>query len=356
MEAEVALHVMAADPGLRVAVPWRPTARFGDPPVRRGRETRWASCGPSWSRRRRGALGPALRRPARAQPDRGGAAERCRAHRLGRDDGPARPGAARLHPPPSAPRDAVGRPARPRLAGDARRHPRTAAARAGGSRPGRVRADGDAGVAAAARPGRPHRPVGRQHRDRRRRVHHRRHRLRRHEPHGVDHRARIGARLTGSRPRGRRALPPGPARPRRLPAAHRARGLRARRARPHVGGPQRGDDRHQLVAGGPGTGGAGLRRALQRRVRADADDDGGRRLARGGAAARGRRAGRAGSGCGAPSRRAGPRSSVPRWRRCSTTCLSRSRAPRACGSPTPRAGATSTSTTTSRASATAIRA
>ena len=52
-------------------------------------------------------------------------------------------------------------------------------------------------------------------------------------------------------------------------------------------------DRHQLVAGGAGPGGAGLRRALQRTVRADARDDAGRRLARGGAPAR-RRRGRAG--------------------------------------------------------------
>ena len=236
MEAEVVLHVMAADPGLRVARPVAPgpepgrrRAEAADPePARPGAAWRRGGrpAGPLVPRRRR-PLGPALRRPARAQPDRGGAAERCRPHRLGRDDGPARPGAARLHPPPGAPHDAVGRPARPRLPGDARRHPRPAAARAGGARPGRVRADGHPGVAAAARPGRPHRPLGRQHRDRRRGVHHRDHRLRRHEPHGPDDRAGVGARLAGGRPRGRRALPPGPARPRRLPAPHGARGRRA---------------------------------------------------------------------------------------------------------------------------------
>ena len=39
MEAEVALHVMAADPGLRVAVPWRPAGDWdpGRPPARPGR-------------------------------------------------------------------------------------------------------------------------------------------------------------------------------------------------------------------------------------------------------------------------------------------------------------------------------
>ena len=101
MEAEAALHVTAADPGLRVALPWRPARTGGAggaarPPARPG-DDRGRAAGPLAARRRR-ALGPALRRPARAQPDRGGAAERRRARRLGRDDGAARPGAARLHP------------------------------------------------------------------------------------------------------------------------------------------------------------------------------------------------------------------------------------------------------------------
>ena len=46
-----------------------------------------------------------------------------------------------------------------------------------------------------------------------------------------------------------------------------------------VGGAERADDRHQLVAGRPGARGAGVCRALQRRVRADDRDDAQRRLA-----------------------------------------------------------------------------
>ena len=65
MEAEAALQVTAADPGLRVALPWRPAQsgataavrRPGPPGAAGGRRD-----GPAGSLvpRRRGALGPAL--------------------------------------------------------------------------------------------------------------------------------------------------------------------------------------------------------------------------------------------------------------------------------------------------------
>ena len=206
---------------------------------------------------------------------------------------------------------------------------------------------GRAGLAAPARAGRPHRPDRRQHADRRRRPDHRDHRLRRHEPHRADHRPRVGARLARRRARGRRALPDGAARARRLPAPRPAGGPGARGARRRLGGAQRDHDRHQLLARRAGAGGAGVRRALQRDV----------------ACRRSRRwrppattsAGSAHRARGGPTRRwrrAARRRSAPRSTRSSTPSRSRSPARRACGSPTPPAAPTSTPTTTSRASGT----
>ena len=195
MEAAAALHVNAVDPGLRVALPWRAGV------VRRrgaGENRRRAGAA---ARRVARALGAALRHPARQQPDLRRRALRRGADRLGRDDGPPRAGAARVHAPAGAAHDVLGCPARAGGARDARRHPRSA--RPGGRRAGarRVRAPRDPGVAAAARAGRAHRPVGRQHADRRRRLHHRHHRLRRREPHGADHRPGVGAGLRRQRSR-----------------------------------------------------------------------------------------------------------------------------------------------------------
>ena len=261
MEAAVALHVTAVDPGLRVALPWRPVS------ARRPR---------AGTRRRRPG---AAARPLAAthwvrlydvlpgeQPDR-----RHRALRTPRSS----PGARRrrasaqalrgfTHPQRAA-GDAVGRPARAARPRDARRHPRPAHARAAVARVldeferrvtpvwPRLRAQvahTDLTVDNTLTD-----DVG---------LHHRDHRLRRHEPHGADHRPRVGAGLARRRPRGRRAVPRRAAGARRLPAPRAARGHRARGARRRVGGPQRDDDRDQLVARRAGARGAGVRRALQR--------------------------------------------------------------------------------------------
>ena len=199
MEAAAALHVTAVDPGLSVALPWRAFATGA--PGRPGRATIRRGCARRGGRRR-GALGPPLRRPAWPQPDRRRRAERRGARRVGRDGGTARPGAARLHPPAGAAHDAVGRPAR---AGGRARCSTTSATRTSGRWWRGCSTSSSARVTPVwprLRAQVAHTDLsvdntltddgGFDHRD---------HRLRRHEPHGAGHRPGVGARLARRRPR-----------------------------------------------------------------------------------------------------------------------------------------------------------
>ena len=135
MEALVAFHAVRADPGLAVAQPRRaPAADAG-----RGR-----AClpGPVGARRRR-PLAARLRPAARTGPAGPAHPARPGPDRLGRDDRPARAGAAQLHPPQRDPHAAVGRPARRHASArcsSSIRDRATRADRRGGARPVRRRA------------------------------------------------------------------------------------------------------------------------------------------------------------------------------------------------------------------------
>ena len=240
---------------------------------------------------------------------------------MGRDDGAPRAGAARFHSSERAARHAVGRPARAPRPRDARRHPRPARPGRRGARARRVRATGHAGLASAAGAGLPHRPDRRQHAHRRGGVHHGDHRLRRHEPHRADHRPRVGARFRVRRPRRRRAVP---RRAAGCSTAISAVSCSRTSSSTSLGvawaARSAHHDRDQLLARRPRPRGAGVRRALQRDLPADARHDGvGRlgRLARSSAP----------PVRDSPTRRwrpAAPPPSAPRSTRCSTPSRSRS--------------------------------
>ena len=108
MEAAAAFHAAACDPGLTIAIPRLPapaadaTSSSGDVPARR---VRWEHGGTGYWVRAYDLL------PGRARLD-SLHARRPRADGVGRDDSPARPRPARLHPPPGDPPAPLGRPAR----------------------------------------------------------------------------------------------------------------------------------------------------------------------------------------------------------------------------------------------------
>ena len=158
----------AVDPGLRVALPWRPVAT-GDPgPARRTTIRR--GCAPrggtATSRTGSGSTTScrataASRRPTCPTPRSSRGARRR----------PPRPGAARLRPPQRAPDDAWDVQHALSARAMLERHRATRArARVVARCSTRSSARGHAGLAAAARAGRPHRPHRRQHAHRRRRA------------------------------------------------------------------------------------------------------------------------------------------------------------------------------------------
>ncbi len=188
MEAAAALHVIAVDPGLRVALPWRPAATGAPGP--RARATSPPRCAPSGgTATSRTGCGSTTCCPGNSRIAADGALRR-RAGRVGRDDGAARGRrcAASSTRVRSA-HDAVGRPARAVAP----------AAMLGDIRDARARAVVARVLDEFERRATPVWPrlraqvahtdlTRRQHAHRRRGLHHRHHRLRRHEPHGARHR------------------------------------------------------------------------------------------------------------------------------------------------------------------------